>query len=523
MDGTPIMLASRRRPARWALALLPFLIPAAASLAVLGVRTATVVGPSGPLSTTTSGESVQVLNVLKVQRGLPLYDRPSEPPYYPTTLYNAGFYASYAAATSWLPGSVLDRTRGARLFTLALAGMGLAATLAYGLGDLRRREPGEGSAWVAPAMALAAFGTALGGLPGWWVLSVRPDIGGAAFGAVGLALALWIGPRRDLAAGLAAGLALGVAWSFKQSCVLIFGGLFLAALYQRRWRFLVGLVPPVLATIAGLTVFLGPDYRYNTVFATSLAGFDFQNITTLSGHLAVKGILPLAVAALGLAATRRAPWLRVDERLALAVCSATTLFGGLAACYRNGSAMNYFFEFNAVAGFLAVVLARRLVEAAAAAEPAARPAFAVLAIAAVAAASQDAARLADPGRFDLVQARFDVDRRAELDRVAALLREADGPVYCQPALSGLALDLPFPVYTFDDEPFFHRPAAKRGLLKGAGVQGQMAAHHFRMMVVEAESEGLADMVRGAGYVEQPGWTHLHVFTPPSPAPMTARR
>jgi hypothetical protein len=517
------MHASRRRSTRWVLApIFLFLVPAAASLAVLGVRTATVVGPSGPLSTTTSGESVQVLNVLKLQRGLPLYDRASEPPYYPTTLYNAGFYGLLAAATSWLPDEVLDRTRGFRLVTLALAGLGLAATLAYGLLDLRRREPGEGAAWVAPAMVLAAFGAAFGGLPGWWVLSVRPDIGGAAFGAVGLALALMIGPRRDLLSGLAAGVALAVAWSFKQSCVLIFGGLILAALYQRRWRFVAGLVPPVLATIVGVNLLLGPDYRYNTVFATSLAGFDCHNITTLSAHLAVKGILPLAVSILGLATMRRAGWLRADERIALTACAATTLFGGLAACYRNGSAMNYFFEFNAVAGFLGVVLARRLVESAAASEPVARRAFAVMVVAGLAAAAQDAARLAAPGRFDLVQARFDVDRKGELDRAAALLREADGPVYCQPALSGLALDLPFPVYTFDDEPFFHRPAAKQGLLKGPGVQGQIASGHFRLMVVEEGSE-LAEMVRAAGYVEQPGWTHLHVFAPPSPAPLTARR
>jgi hypothetical protein len=51
------MHASRRRSTRWVLApIFLFLVPAAASLAVLGVRTATVVGPSGPLSTTTSGE-----------------------------------------------------------------------------------------------------------------------------------------------------------------------------------------------------------------------------------------------------------------------------------------------------------------------------------------------------------------------------------------------------------------------------------------------------------------------------------
>ncbi len=143
-------MRASRRISRPAFAALLFLVPAAASLTVPGAWTATVAGPSGPLSTTTSGESVQVLNVLKVQRGLPLYDRPSEPPYHPTTLYDAGSYGSYAAATRRLPASVADRGLGMRLFTLVLASLGLAATLAYGLLELRRRRPTRGgSTWTA--------------------------------------------------------------------------------------------------------------------------------------------------------------------------------------------------------------------------------------------------------------------------------------------------------------------------------------------------------------------------------------
>jgi hypothetical protein len=508
-----------------ALTLSLFLIPAGASLAVLSVRFATVWGPSGSLHMTTGGESVHLLNILKVQRGMPLYQRPTEPPFYPTTLYNAGFYNYYAWATSAASDDVASLARAARAFTLGLACLGLAAMLAYGLVSLLRREAGTATRWVGTAMAFGAVAVVLGGLPGWWVLSIRPDIGGAACGAAALALVLGMGTRREATTGAAAGLWLAAAWSFKQSFVLILGGLILSALIQRRWRFLASLVAPVAATVAAFALLLGPEYRYNTVFATSLAGFDFKNLVVIGAHFAVKGIFPLAVSILALVVSPRISWLRRDERLTLAACWATTLFGGWAACYRNGSAMNYFFEFSAVAGFLAMILARRVVEAVEARERWAIPAVGAVAVAAVACTLQDVGRLAAPGRFDLVQQRFAPVHAAEMERARALVEAADGPVYCQPALSGLAWKLPFPVYTFDDEPFFHRPASRQGLLHGPGMMGQIAERHFRLLVLEPEAFDLLEPARRAGYVQQTDWPTLKVFIAPDvdPARLTANR
>jgi len=114
-----------------------------------------------------------------------------------------------------------------------------------------------------------------------------------------------------------------------------------------------------------------------------------------------------------------------------------------------------------------------------------------------------------------------------MERARALVQTVDGPVYCQPGLSGLAWDLPFPVYTFDDEPFYHRPASRRGLLDGPGKRGQIAEHYFRMIVLEPESVDIADPARAAGYIQQPGWPTLQVFTvPDEPAiarPLTVNR
>jgi hypothetical protein len=432
-------------------------------------------------------------------------------------LYNAGFYHLYAAATSGDAPDAPRVARAARALTLGLACLGLAATLAYGLMGLSRREAGTPSRWVAAAMAFGAVAVVLGGLPGWWLLSIRPDVGGAACGAVGLAIALCMGTgtKREVAAGVSAGLCLATAWSFKQSCVLILAGLILSALIQRRWRFLAALVAPVAATVAAFTLLLGPEYRYNTVFATSLAGFDFKNVLVLTAHFAIKGVFPLAVSILALVVLPSARWLGRDERITLAACWATTLFGGWAACYRNGSAMNYFFEFGAVAGFLAMILARRVIEAVEARERLATPLLGAIAVAAVACTALDVGRLAAPGRFDLVQQRFAAAHDPEMERARALVLAADGPVYCQPGLSGLAWNLPFPVYTFDDEPFFHRPASRRGLLHGPGMMGQIAERHFRLLVLEPEAFDLLEPARRAGYVQQPDWPTLKVFNAPN--------
>ena len=74
------------------------LLPAATAAAVLAVRTRSVFEPAGQYLATSGGEPVSIYNTLKAQRGMPLYEDPRDPPYYPTTLYNVGFYRFYAAA-----------------------------------------------------------------------------------------------------------------------------------------------------------------------------------------------------------------------------------------------------------------------------------------------------------------------------------------------------------------------------------------------------------------------------------------
>ena len=124
-----------------------FLIPAATAVAVFTARTRSLFDPAGCYLATSGGEPVSIYNILKLQRGLTLYEDPRDPPYYPTTLYNVGFYHLYAAAT-WpfrrdLPRLVLAM----RLVTLGHAGVGLAALISFAVRVWNRRAQGETPGW----------------------------------------------------------------------------------------------------------------------------------------------------------------------------------------------------------------------------------------------------------------------------------------------------------------------------------------------------------------------------------------
>jgi hypothetical protein len=128
----------------------------------------------------------------------------------------------------------------------------------------------------------------------------------------------------------------------------------------------------------------------------------------------------------------------------------------------------------------------------------------------------DAARLAGlgDGRLGRVRLALAPDQVAEIDRARELARGAGGGVYCQPALSGLAWDPPLPAPVFDDYVYFHRPAAERGLLRGAGWQGLLDEHRYPLIILENRSEEILAAATAAGYVRRPGWKHLAVLDPP---------
>ena len=512
-----------RRRLTLVLTIATFALPALTSLALLVSRGSSLLEPPGRLLTTSGGESISLYNIMKVQRGRPLYEDPREPPNYPTTLYNAGFYQSYAAMT-WPFRNETDRlVLSIRLLTLVLACVGLSGLLGYVWISLRREPPGKSTALAGSVTTLAAISVTLGAVPGWWLLTARPDVGAVAFCSLGLALALGARPGREWSIGLSSGVCFALAWSFKQSCVFILAGLLLSALVQRRGRFLVGLALPVVTVGVAFAAGLGPEYRYNAFFATSLSAFELRNLPHLAARLALKGAFPLTAAVFALLLLPRAHWLREDERTSLVACWWTSLIGGMVTCCRNGSELNYFFELWVVVAFLAVTLARVMISTPPRSNltgwRSSRLAMLALFCGSLVSAGADSACLVGGGRFGNARLVMTDEELTELENAKTLAVHANGAVFCQPALTGLAWDLPFPAYVYDDYPYFHTPALRKGLLHGQGLSGLIAHHHFRVLILQPDSLPLLEAAVDAGYVRQPRWSHFAVFAFPPSGPL----
>ena len=266
--------------------------------------------PAGRYVETTGGEAASIYNVLKLQHGLPLYQDPRDPPYYATTLYNAGFYSLYGLVTWPFRHDTTEAVLAMRMLTLALFGSVVLAMVAFAVTRWLRRSPGDIPRLTAVAMVAIAVTTLLGPLTGWWVISVRPDIGGAVFAGFGLLCVLGLGEKRPMLAALFAAICLALAWSFKQSIVLIEAGLVLAALVQRQYLRAAILVLPTGITVGLLVVFLGPNYLANIVWAPSLVPLTWHDLERMIAVFLSKGSLPLIVSAAGIASLRRVAWLR---------------------------------------------------------------------------------------------------------------------------------------------------------------------------------------------------------------------
>jgi hypothetical protein len=164
--------------------------------------------------------------------------------------------------------------------------------------------------------------------------------------------------------------------------------------------------------------------------------------------------------------------------------------------------------------FLAVIQGRVAIESAVGSEPRRVAWGIVLAAVALGSAGLDGARLIRPGSFGSVRLETSAAQVAELERARNLAAKQTRSVLCEPALWGLAWDPPFPTYVFDDYPYFHEPARRRGLLRAGGLEGLFARRHFGLIILDPADERLGNAALAAGYVRQTGWSHLSVLVPP---------
>jgi hypothetical protein len=133
-----------------------------------------------------------------------------------------------------------------------------------------------------------------------------------------------------------------LAWSFKQSVVLAFAGVCLFLLFQKRWRDLL-ILATVFSALVAATLFLGtPQYRFDTLVATRLYGFDFRYALQIVPKTVVSNAYwILAPLALLLAAGSR----RADNTVRLLlIVFCVALAGGLAGMTKVGGWDNYILE-----------------------------------------------------------------------------------------------------------------------------------------------------------------------------------
>ena len=270
--------------------------------------------------------------VWKAVHHIPVYEWPLA---YPFSLapYNYLFYYSYAYFLRSVGAMGADIMTWGHVFTLVFPIIGAIAQwklVRYYL-NLRRLR----SAFALLFAIGLWFCTSI---IRYWALAMRPDMGAIAL----VMVALYITVRRPRFAFAYAGVLFYLAWSFKQSVVFAFVGVCLFLLFQKQWRDL-SVLTTVFAALIAATLLLGtPQYRFDTLVATRLYGFDFRYALQIAPRTVVSNAYwILAPFPLLLASWRR----KTDSTLYMLIIVFTiSLVGGLAGMTRVGGWDNYILE-----------------------------------------------------------------------------------------------------------------------------------------------------------------------------------
>lgn len=450
--------------------------------------------------------------IWKVRNGHPLYEWPTRP-YFTLTLYNFLFYQSYAAILALLRVPNDAMAIAGRLVTLAFACAGACAQYA-----IARRFAPSG---VRVPFALLALVTWTGcTLPGWWTLSIRPDVPAAALAACGVALALTAFPADRRGRLLAAGAAFFLAWTFKQSQIALFAATCAYVLVWRRSLTELALVAaPFVAGVALVLLAGGGVYRANVFDAPRVSplipylAFYYYRSVALT-DLLLWGMSLYAIVALARPGSTHGP-LRVPSDVparsrlvfgadltypALAVMLAGA--AGAVLLAKVGSALNHLLELN-VAGSLACAA----VLGSAWNTPKARTVCAAGAMMLVPMIAFDVSLLRHDARLSsaLLLKSWGVELHlttpaayAQRQRFAATVAGLPQPVFTDDELFAQpwhATGNRYPTVILDH--VFYDAARPKGLV-GRGVEGLFADHYFAAAVVPDSSAFLVPAIR-AGY------------------------
>jgi len=464
------------------LALLDVVILVVRFVSVLSAADVTVFPAEGPA----------LYAIWKIRHGYRLYEWPLSPPY-TVTYYNPLFYEMYARVCSLFRVADAETPLAGRVVTLTwlLGAGGIQYATARRL--LRPVNPSR----ILPALiAVIAWTGAV--FPGWWAISIRPDIAAVTCAMCGVYLSIRAFDSGGRAAALlAAGAAFALTWAVKQSYVAFFAGTLLyIAVWRRSLRELAVFASPVAATAAAALAIGGAAYRTNVFLAPSVNPLSLLNaIAWYRGSLFADALLwgVLIVVIARLTRGRALFGLDLTYVAVLAVC-AFVIDSILLA--KIGAALNTLFELHAVLALLTTAALNRLVS---------QPASRTVAIAAGAALivmwGSSAARVWRERSTILpgLEGRdVDADRRRQL---AALVAALPRPVYAEDdllALPWISTGNQFPAVIRDGA--FHDAAQKIGLL-GPGIEGMIKSRQFATLVVPSVSPR-ASIARDAGYTSK---------------------
>jgi hypothetical protein len=297
----------------------------------------------GALFATTGGEPLAVYPIWKALHHHPVYQWPLLYPF-ALGLYNYLFYDGYAFLLRVVGARDTEILLWGRIFTTAFAIAGAVAQwkLVERCIDLRGARSAQSlllaiGLWVSTSLARG------------WDISVRSDIPAAAL----VMMALLAIVRRPRLPFLYAGVLFYLAWSFKQSEVLVLSGVCLYLIAARRWRD-VAMMASIFGGLAALTLMLGSaEYRYNLLVAPRMIAWSLTWAMRIAPKTLVANaywvLAPLAFVGAARADRTERSVASGEGHLAdtvrlLMFAMAVALVGGLAGMTKVGAWNSYLLE-----------------------------------------------------------------------------------------------------------------------------------------------------------------------------------
>lgn len=325
---------------------------AALCLVLFALRISSVFSLGDPVWAMTSGDEQSSLYAIwRAIHGEPVYFNRFQPPF-SLASYNWLFYFFYSNTTdavlsmfglgdAWLP----TVTRG-----ITLAGALLIAMLVYRIAIERWPAPARDAQYLALTIAILV---GLGPLVGFWAMTTRADIWALTFETAAVFVFLRYSSRAPWPSMVAMIVLTYLAWSFKQTGILIIVTFGLFLLIRGKW--LQGVIFGTSLAALFACTFALHDYAYveNILFLGVPLEYTPMRMIHNLGNFIIK-FQPMLFLLAGAVVAFRFSGLRTLLRESdAAVFALTGLVVGFALCLsatnQLGSAENYYFSFSLLA------------------------------------------------------------------------------------------------------------------------------------------------------------------------------